>query len=113
MSLFRTLFAAALGVGLIATPALAERPRDRVPAQPRFQPRDQSREQDRAFEAARDGRSMSLPNLKQRVMPFVEGADYFGSEKIGDGTRLKYMRGDRMIWFDVDGAGRILRRSKP
>jgi hypothetical protein len=115
LSLYRTLFAAVVGVGLIATPALAERPRDRDPAsvQPRVQPRAQSRDQDRAFEAARAGRSMTLPDLKRRVMPLMEGADYFGSDKIGDGTRLKFMRGDRLIWVDVDGSGRILRRSRP
>jgi hypothetical protein len=106
MSLFRTLFAAVIGVSLIASPALAERSRP--------EPREQSRDQDRAFEAAQQGRSMTLPNLKRRVMPFMEGADYLSSEKMnGDTTRLKFMRGDRLIWVDVDGAGRILRRSKP
>jgi hypothetical protein len=42
MRLFRTLFAAALSAGLLASPALADPPRDR--------------DQDRAFEATRDGR---------------------------------------------------------
>jgi len=106
LNLYRTLFAAAVGVGLIASPALAERPRD--------QSRVHSRDQDQAFEAARDGRSMTLPNLKRRVMPFMDGADYLSSEKMNsDTTRLKFMRGDRLIWVDVDGNGRILRRSKP
>ena len=110
LSLLRTLFAATMCVGLIAAPALAERPRVQAPAQPR----EQSRDQDRAFEAARDGRSMPLPDIKQRVMPFMEGADYLSSELHGDTTRMKFMRGGRVIWVDVDGAtGRILRRSKP
>ena len=111
MSLFRTLFAAALGVGLIATPALAERPRDRTPAE---QSGEQSRDQDRAFEATKQGRSMPLPNIERRVMPFMGGADYLGPELNGDTYRLKFMRDGRVIWVDVDAAtGRIIRRSKP
>jgi uncharacterized membrane protein YkoI len=115
MSLFRTLFAAALGVGLIATPALAERPRDRAAVeQSREQTREQSRDQDRAFEATKQGRSMPLPNIERRVMPFMGGADYLGPELNGDTYRLKFMRGGRVIWVDVDAAtGRIIRRSKP
>ena len=98
MSLFRTLLAALLGAGLIATPALAERPRD----------------QDRAFEATREGRSMPLPKIERRVIPFMDGADYLGPEFNGNTYRLKFMRGGRVIWVDVDAAtGRILRRSKP
>src|SRR5215210_5676142 len=106
MRLFRTLFAAALGVGLIATPALAQ--------QSRAQPREQARDQDKAFEAAREGRSMPLPKIERRVMPFMDGADYLGPEFNGETYRLKFMRGGRVIWVDVDAAtGRILRRSKP
>ena len=98
MSLFRTLLAALLGAGLIASPALADPPRD----------------QDRAFEAAREGRSMPLPKIERKVIPFMDGADYLGPE-LNEGTyRLKFMRGGRVIWVDVDAAtGRILRRSKP
>ena len=114
MNLFRTLFAAALGVGLIATPALAERSRDQAPVQPRIQPQAQPRDQDRAFEATKQGRSMPLPNIERRVMPFMGGADYLGPELNGDTYRLKFMRDGRVIWVDVDAAtGRILRRSKP
>ena len=98
MSLIRTLFAAALGIGLVASPALADRPRD----------------QDRAFEAAQQGRSMPLPKIERKVMPFMDGADYLGPEFNGDTYRLKFMRGGRVIWLDVDAAtGRILRRSTP
>ena len=114
--MFRTLFAAALGVGLIASPALAERSRNQVRAQPRAEPRAQPqlRDQDRAFEATKQGRSMPLPNIERRVMPFMGGADYLGPELNGDTYRLKFMRDGRVIWVDVDAAtGRILRRSKP
>jgi hypothetical protein len=110
MSIVRTLLSAALGVGLIASPALAQRPRDRDRGSDRLQVRDQ----DRAFEATREGRSMPLPKIERRVMPFMDGADYLGPEFNGETYRLKFMRGSRVIWVDVDAAtGRILRRSRP
>ena len=97
MSLFRALFAAAIAAGLAATPAMADRPRD----------------QDRAFEAARHGRSMPLPMIERRVMPFMDGAEYLGPELIGDRYRLKFVNGrGKVIWVDVDaGTGRIIGRS--
>ena len=97
MNLVRPLIAALLSAGLIASPALAERPRD----------------QDRAFEATKQGRSMPLPKIERRVMPFMDGADYLGPEFNGETYRLKFMRNGRVIWVDVDAAtGRILRRSR-
>ena len=127
MTLFRTFLAAALGAGLIAAPALAEPREARVRAeQMRDLPRDPgsgqshdsgrslSRDQDRAFAATRDGRSMPLPKLEQRVMPFMGGADYLGPELNGDTYRLKFMQNGRVIWVDVDAStGRIIRRSRP
>ena len=78
------------------SPAAAERPRD----------------QDRAFEAIREGRSMPLPMIERRVMPFMGGADYLGPEFNGRTYRLKFMRGGRVIWIDVEAAtGRIVGRS--
>jgi hypothetical protein len=98
MNIVRTLLAALLGAGLIASPALADPPRD----------------QDRAFEAIKQGRSMPLPKIERRVMPFMDGADYLGPEFNGETYRLKFMRNGRVIWIDVDAAtGRILRRSRP
>ena len=98
MQLFRPLFAALLGAGLIASSALADPPRD----------------QDKAFEATKQGRSMPLPKIERRVMPFMDGADYLGPEFNGQTYRLKFMRNGRVIWVDVDAAtGRIIRRSRP
>ena len=97
MRLFRKLLPAALAAGLIATPALADPPRDA----------------ERAFEAARDGRSMPLPRIERRVMPLMPGADYLGPEFNGNTYRLKFMKNGRVIWVDVDAAtGRIKRRSR-
>jgi hypothetical protein len=98
MNLYRILLAAALGAGLIASPALADPPRD----------------QDRAFEATKEGRSMPLPKIERRVMPFMDGADYLGPEFNGRTYRLKFMRDGHVIWIDVDAAtGRIIRKSRP
>jgi hypothetical protein len=96
MSLFRTFFGGMIAAGLLASPALADRPRD----------------QDRAFQATRDGRSMPLPMIERRVMPFMGGAEYLGPEFRGDSYRLKFMRDGRVIWVDVDAAtGRIIGKS--
>ena len=97
MRIIRTLLAASLGAGLLASPALADRPRD----------------QDRAFEAIREGRSMPLPMIERRVMPFMGGAEYLGPEFRGETYRLKFMRNGRVFWVDVDAAtGRIVSRSR-
>ena len=96
MRLFRPLLAAALGSALLATPALADRPRD----------------QDRAFRATQEGRSMPLPKIERRVLPMMGGADYLGPEFRGDTYRLKFMQDGRVIWVDVDAAtGRVLGRA--
>jgi hypothetical protein len=88
------LIAALLG-GLTSAPALADPPRDA----------------DRAFEAKRQGRSMPLPQLERRVMPMMGGADYLGPEMNGDTYRFKFMQNGRVIWVDVDGQGRVVRKS--
>ena len=99
MTLLRTLLLAAAAVaGLTSAPALADPPRD----------------SQRAFEATREGRSMPLPQLERRVLPFMGGADYLGPELNGGTYRLKFIRNGKVIWVDVDGqSGRILRRSRP
>jgi ABC-type amino acid transport substrate-binding protein len=96
MTQFRSiLLAAAFAAGLSSAPALADKPRDA----------------DKAFENTQRGRSMPLPQLERRVLPFMGGADYLGPE-LNDGvTRMKFMRNGRVIWVDVDGHGRIIRRS--
>jgi hypothetical protein len=97
MTLKRILAAAALGAGLLTTPAVANPPRDA----------------DRAFEATKEGRSMPLPKIERRVMPFMGGADYLGPEFNGRTYRLKFMKEGHVIWVDVDAAtGRIIGRSK-
>ena len=69
----------------------------------------------KTFKTKREGRSMPLPQLERRVMPFMDGADYLGPEMNGQGTvRMKFIRNGRVIWVDVDPrTGRIIQRSKP
>jgi len=99
MRLLSSLFAAAVAAGLFASPALADPPRDA----------------DRAFEATKEGRSMPLPKIERRVLPFMGGADYLGPEFNGDTYRLKFVdKKGNVIWVDVDAAtGRIKGRSRP
>ena len=92
------ILAVAAAAGLSSAPALADPPRD----------------SDRAFEATREGRTMPLPQLERRVLPFMGGADYLGPELNGVIYRFKFMQNGRVIWIDVDGqTGRIIRRSRP
>ena len=109
MKTLRTLLLAACAALLASTPALADGPRRPPPQRPNFAP---MREQERAFEATRDGRSMPLPQLERRVIPRMGGADYLGPELNGDTYRFKFMQNGRVFWVDVDGQGRIIRRSR-
>ena len=106
------LLAGLVATGLTGAPALADHPRDRGP-QGIEQPQGPHREQERAFEATRDGRSMPLPQLERRVMPFMGGADYLGPEINNGAYRMKFIQNGRVIWVDVDPqTGRIIRRSR-
>jgi hypothetical protein len=105
------LLAGLVATGLSSAPALADHPRDRGPQA--MQPQGPHREQERAFEATRDGRSMPLPQLERRVMPFMGGADYLGPEINNGAYRMKFIQNGRVIWVDVDPqTGRIIRRSR-
>ena len=96
MKLLRTLLLAACLCGLTSAPALADPPRDA----------------DKAFRSREQGRSMPLPQLERRVMPMMGGADYLGPELNGDTYRCKFMQNGRVIWVDVEGQGRVIRRSR-
>lgn len=120
MNVLRTLlFAGMFAAGLNSAPALADGPRDRgsqgAQGGQGMQSQGPRGEQERAFEGRRDGRSMPLPQLERRVMPFMgPGADYLGPEINGGAYRMKFIMNGRVIWVDVDPqTGRILRRSRP
>jgi hypothetical protein len=68
------------------------------------------RERDAAYQAAQEGRSLTLPEIRARIR--IPGAEFIGAEMIGPSTyRLKFMRGPQVIWIDVEArTGRVLSR---
>lgn len=97
--IFRTFLALALAGAAIAAPADA-RPRDR--------------EQDEAFKGTKAGRFIPLRAIESRIVPQMRGFTYLGPElDVGAGRyRLKFMRGQQMVWIDVDAQdGRVVGRS--
>ena len=63
------------------------------------------REQSSAFEARQQGRILPLPEIEARVRSKMGDADYLGPELDSRSGiyRLKFLRGERVIWIDVDG----------
>ena len=99
MNVLRTLLLAGiLAAGLTSAPALADPPRN----------------SERGMQDHHEGRSMPLPQLERRVMPFVgPDAEPLGPELNGGAYRMKFIQNGRVIWFDVDPqTGRIIRRSR-
>jgi hypothetical protein len=109
MSLYRTLLLSLCAASAaVAAPAFA-RPADEMA---RLAFNDRPRDQDRAYIAKQRGQSMALPQIEQRVIPRMNGADYLGPEFRGRNYRLKFMQDGRVIWVDVDAAtGRIIGKS--
>ena len=68
------------------------------------------REQDAAYQAAQEGRSLTLPEIRARIR--IPGAQFIGAEMIGPNIyRLKFMRGPQVIWIDVEArTGRVVSR---
>lgn len=70
-------------------------------------------EQDAARDAMRAGAIRPLRDIARQWRGDMPGYDFIGSEfDPGSGTyRLKFMREGSVVWVDVDGRGRELRRS--
>lgn len=68
-------------------------------------PGDRRHEQDAARRAMLDGRVMPFSVIKRRMEREMGDATYLGSEFNQDKNRyrLKYVRGGRVVWVDVDG----------
>lgn len=67
-----------------------------------------------ALEARQSGRVLSLRAIESRVIPSMGDADYLGPEFDHSESvyRLKFMRGGRVIWVDVDArTGAVIGRS--
>lgn len=93
------LLLASLGLGIAVQPADANQ---------------RGHERRTAWEAARDGKLLSLREIEARVLPRMRGYTYLGPELDGaSGTyRLKFMRNGQVVWIDVDGrSGQIIRQS--
>jgi hypothetical protein len=106
----RLLFLLA-AAGLAVQPVCADAQRRGPPPAPDARGRGIARhgDQDAAYEAMQQGRIMSLPEIRARIV--VPGAMFIGVEFDGRIYRLKYMRGSDVIWIDVDArTGRILGR---
>ena len=99
--------AAFAALTLSATPAMAF---DRDSAVAVAQ--DRGGEQEGALALKQRGNVIPLPQLRKRVQSVVGNAEYVGSELHGTTLRMKFIRGPRVIWVDVDArTGRILDRS--
>ena len=71
-------------------------------------------DQVRAFEARRQGRLLPLPEIENRVVPTMKGAQYIGFDFDSDSAiyTLKFLRNGSVIWVEVDGrSGQILGRT--
>jgi len=80
------LFAA---LGAVASAPADARPRDR--------------EQDKVFRGIQEGKIMPLRVIEARIIPRMPGFVYLGPELAEGGRyRLKFMRGARVVWIDVD-----------
>ena len=82
-----------------------------VPADARAEQR--GRDQETAYRAAQQGTILPLAAIRARVR--APGAQFIGAE-FDSGSlvyRLKYMRGARVFWIDVDArTGRAIGRSR-
>lgn len=67
-------------------------------------PHEHGRDQDAAWQAAREGRFKPLREIEARVLPKMRGYTYLGPEIYPEAGRyrLKFMRGPRVVWIDVD-----------
>ncbi|MCJ7420732.1 PepSY domain-containing protein [Sphingomicrobium astaxanthinifaciens] len=87
---------------MLATPAAAVGAFQ--PEPPRLQ-----RDQDRAYDRARSGNAMALPQLERRIVPRMNGYQYLGPELRGNTYRFKFVRDGRLVWIDVDPrTGRVV-----
>jgi hypothetical protein len=91
------LIAAAFGIA--AGPGDAQRP--------------VARDEDAVYGSRRAGQLRPLPEIENMVVPRMGGARYIGPEILDDvHYRLKFMRGSKVIWVDVDGrTGAIIGRA--
>ncbi|HYE28368.1 MAG TPA: hypothetical protein VEA61_09065 [Allosphingosinicella sp.] len=96
---------AALVVAVLGMTAAVSAP---VEAGPR------EREQAEAFRGTREGRIIPLRAIEARIVPQMRGFAYIGPEYYAElgRYRLKFLRGQRVVWVDVDArTGEVIGRS--
>jgi hypothetical protein len=84
----------------------------RMEAPPRMELRHRS-DQDYARDAMRAGAIRPLRDIARQWRGDMPGYDFIGSEydPSAGSYRLKFMREGSVVWLDVDGMGREIRRS--
>ncbi|HEY0131772.1 MAG TPA: PepSY domain-containing protein [Allosphingosinicella sp.] len=95
----------ALLIAATALSAAASAPADAGPRE---------RDQASAFQGARAGRIIPLRAIEQRIVPQMRGFAYLGPEFYADvgRYRLKFLRGQRVVWIDVDArTGEVIGKS--
>jgi hypothetical protein len=99
MRIISLLLLAAVGAAGLGAPADAK-PRER--------------EQDSAFRGTQAGRIIPLRAIEARIVPQMRGFAYLGPEYYPDigRYRLKFLRGQRVVWIDVDArSGEVVGKS--
>jgi len=71
---------------------------------PAIAPAQSRGDQMRAYDARRQGRSVSIKEIERRVIPMMRGAQYLGFDyDARSGTyTMKFLRDGVVIWVDVD-----------
>ncbi|HEX9964132.1 MAG TPA: hypothetical protein VGB04_04030 [Allosphingosinicella sp.] len=72
------------------------------------------RDQASALRGAQAGRIIPLRAIEARIIPQMRGFDYLGPEYYADAGRyrLKFLRGQRVVWIDVDArSGEVIGKS--
>jgi hypothetical protein len=72
------------------------------------------REQAAAFQGTQAGRIIPLRAIEARIIPQMRGFSYLGPEYYADvgRYRLKFLRGQRVVWIDVDArSGEVIGKS--
>ena len=81
---------------------------------PAIAPAQSRGDQMRAYDARRQGRSVSIKEIERRVIPTMKDAQYIGFNLDIESAvyTLKFLRDGEVIWVDVDGrSGQVLGRT--